>query len=350
MRILICHGYQLRGAGGNQYVQSLARSFCARGHQVLLMCQESDPRLDFVSSFVRETGGAVELAWEQETAFPGHCMVVQPDIAGLLPVYTLDACPGFLVKEFVELEAAELDRYVKMNRSSLERLVRQFVPDGIHVNHALVFPFVVRPIAGERGVPYFVSVHPREIESEAAGEARYLEYGARGLEGAAAIFAPGEDTRIRVLEVFGAAAAGLAERLEVLAPGVDTAVFRPAEEGFRRSVERMLEAVDERMAGVTVADFRGGSEARGAREPLNVEREIERINTLPRIGCRKPGWPSGCWSWPTERTRSSPTRPGCTRPGASSASSRPFRCCSRSAPPRGCWLSARVSFGACWSS
>ena len=40
MRILIFHGYLLRGTGSNVYNAELARALVAAGHDVDLVCQE----------------------------------------------------------------------------------------------------------------------------------------------------------------------------------------------------------------------------------------------------------------------------------------------------------------------
>jgi len=40
MRILIFHGYLLRGTGSNIYNASLARALASLGHEVHLVCQE----------------------------------------------------------------------------------------------------------------------------------------------------------------------------------------------------------------------------------------------------------------------------------------------------------------------
>ena len=42
MRILIFHGYLLRGTGSNIYNVSLARALAGLGHQVDLLCQDRE--------------------------------------------------------------------------------------------------------------------------------------------------------------------------------------------------------------------------------------------------------------------------------------------------------------------
>ena len=51
MRILIFHGYLLRGTGSNIYNASLCSAFVRAGHQVHLLCQDHDAgELDFVDA------------------------------------------------------------------------------------------------------------------------------------------------------------------------------------------------------------------------------------------------------------------------------------------------------------
>jgi glycosyltransferase involved in cell wall biosynthesis len=283
LRILICHGYLLRGTGSNQYVQSLARALCAQGHQLVVLCQEDDPGLDFVSIFLREEegGGAPRLIWEKETRYPGNCMVVKPDVGGLLPVYVIDSYPGFSVKEFTRLSEAELESYVSSNRRALGRLVEQFVPDVIHVNHAVMLPHIVRPIAAERDTPYFVSIHGSAIDFAVNKEERYRRYAADGLDGARGILVPSRHSQAQLNEIFSQLIGGLPQKITVVPPGVDTDLFRPADATLAESVELMLESVDRRTSGVAVGDF-GADEPDedGSRpeESRRIERDIIKIN------------------------------------------------------------------------
>lgn len=283
MRILICHGYLLRGTGSNQYVQSLSRSLCKQGHHVLIMCQESDPTLDFVSVFMREesSGSGARVVWQRQTDYEGTCMVYQPDIGGLLPVYVADSYQGFRVKEFVDLDDSELDWYVERNRHALERLVQQFAPDAMDANHAVMLPYIVRPVAEKAGVPYYVSIHGSAIEYTVKKDARYVAFGAEGLAGAHGIFVPSEHTARQVTEVFGDLVDGLEDKLINLPPGVDTDMFCLAEYPLADSIDMLCEAVASRTEGVTVGDFRGKrQEARSWGEGLDFTEDISWINAL----------------------------------------------------------------------
>jgi hypothetical protein len=58
MRILIFHGYLLRGTGSNVYNASLARALAGLGHEVHLLCQDR---------------AAHELDWVDDDPGPGRC-------------------------------------------------------------------------------------------------------------------------------------------------------------------------------------------------------------------------------------------------------------------------------------
>lgn len=288
MRILICHGYLLRGTGSNQYVQSLSRSLCKQGHNILVMCQESDPSLDFVTAYMREesSGSGAELIWQQETEYEGTCMVYQPDIGGLLPVYVEDSYPGFRVKEFVDLDEAELDWYIDRNRHAIERIVEQFAPAAIHTNHAVMLPFIARPVAEKAGVPYYISIHGSAIEYTVKRDERYVRYGAEGLEGARTVFVPSDHTAGQVMDVFGGIVEGLQDKLYTLPPGVDTDLFALADCDLKESVERLCEAVATRTRGVKVGNFRRGDDE--SEDLMDDESDIS--DAIAMINAVHPDW------------------------------------------------------------
>src|SRR4051794_31328774 len=90
MKILLFHGYMLRGTGSNIYNANLARALAAAGHEVHLLCQDRSVEIEGVR-------------------------IHNPDIGGLLPVYVKDPYEGFEVKAFAELDDGELSRYLDAN-------------------------------------------------------------------------------------------------------------------------------------------------------------------------------------------------------------------------------------------
>src|SRR3954454_6743264 len=97
MRVLVFHGYMLRGTGSNIYNLNLARALAKLGHEVHLLCQDKHTKIDGVE-------------------------IHNPDIHGLLPVYVKDPYEGFEVKTFPELTGEELDRYIEANVTAVREI------------------------------------------------------------------------------------------------------------------------------------------------------------------------------------------------------------------------------------
>src|SRR5687768_3586660 len=134
MRILLWHGYLLRGLGSNVHTANLARTWARQGHEVLVLCQERDPAglegFDAASDFSRGNR-AFELG-------DGRLRVLRPDIEGLLPVYVYDDYEGFTVKRFVDLTDVELSNYTALNVSALVAAEGRFEPDVVVVGHEVM--------------------------------------------------------------------------------------------------------------------------------------------------------------------------------------------------------------------
>src|SRR3954454_16671477 len=127
MRILIFHGYLLRGTGSNIYNASLCRSLRELGHEVHLLCQERRAReLDFVDAVGSFDGGRLELEVLRE---PVRSTAYLPDIGGVLPVYVADRYEHFQAVTFAELHDAGLERYLAGNVAAVEAVVERFRPD-----------------------------------------------------------------------------------------------------------------------------------------------------------------------------------------------------------------------------
>ena len=89
MRILLWHGYLMRGSGSNIYTANVARTWRKEGHDVLLMCQELHPELvDFVDEAgdMNEDNSRFELVPLQAPSLLGRCRLIRPSIGDVLPV------------------------------------------------------------------------------------------------------------------------------------------------------------------------------------------------------------------------------------------------------------------------
>src|SRR5918996_91093 len=120
MKVLIAHGYLLRGTGSNIYNANLARALARLGHEVHLLCQERN--------------------WDA----PEGVTVHNPDIGRVLPVYVADTYDGFDAKPYPDLTDAELDHYIEANVAA--------VRDAPTCDVALANHLVMNPVILARGL------------------------------------------------------------------------------------------------------------------------------------------------------------------------------------------------------
>ncbi len=204
MRVLIFHGYLLRGTGSNIYNVSLARALAALGHEVDLVCQERDP-------------GELDL--------PAGVTIHNPDIGRVLPVYVADEYDGFDAIPFSELDDGALDRYLQANVDAVREVVARNRPDVALANHLVMGPLILARALGD-AVPYAMKVHGSALEYTVRPEPeRFLPYAREGLAGAAAVLVGSRHTGESLWEVVGDP--GLPGRTRLGPPGVDVHEYRP---------------------------------------------------------------------------------------------------------------------------
>src|SRR6201986_1696754 len=137
MRVLIFHGYMLRGTGSNIYNVNLAPALARLGHEVHLLCQD------------------------REVKIPGVQMH-NPDIGGLLPVYVKDPYEGFEVKTFPELTEGGLAFYTEANVAAVREVAEEVGGIALALaNHEVMGPAI---LARANVAPYAVKVHGSALE------------------------------------------------------------------------------------------------------------------------------------------------------------------------------------------
>ncbi|HET8566057.1 MAG TPA: glycosyltransferase family 4 protein [Solirubrobacterales bacterium] len=199
MRVLVFHGYMLRGTGSNIYNVNLARALARLGHEVHLLCQDREVR-------------------------PEGVQVHNPDIGGLLPVYVKDPYEGFEVKTFPELSEAELDRYLEANVVA----VREVAAAAGGIDLALANHLVMGPaILARAGVaPFAVKIHGSALEYTVKPYPRFLAYAREGLEAASGVLV-GSGHTAESLWTALPDLPRLPEKTRLGPPGVDVEEFRP---------------------------------------------------------------------------------------------------------------------------
>jgi glycosyltransferase involved in cell wall biosynthesis len=199
MKVLIAHGYLLRGTGSNIYNASLARALARLGHEVHLLCQERH--------------------WDA----PEGVTVHNPDIGRILPVYVADTYDGFEAKPYPELTDAELDNYLEANVAAVRAAPRC---DVALANHLVMNPAILaRGLGGD--TPFAVKVHGSALEyTVRPNRERFLPYALEGVRAASSVLVGSRHTAESLWEVLEDEAS-LPERTGLGPPGVDVHAFRP---------------------------------------------------------------------------------------------------------------------------
>jgi glycosyltransferase involved in cell wall biosynthesis len=203
MRVLLFHGYMLRGTGSNIYNANLARALAGLGHEVHLLCQDRETQIEGVQ-------------------------IHNPDIHGLLPVYVKDPYEGFKVKAFPELTEAELDRYIEANVAA----VREVADATGGFDAALAGHLVMGPaILARAGIgPFAAKIHGSALEYTVKPHPRFLPYAREGMEAAAGVLVGSRHTAESLWATLPDVE-GLREKTRLGPPGVDTDEFSPSRSG-----------------------------------------------------------------------------------------------------------------------
>src|SRR5215207_1638795 len=162
MRVLIFHGYLLRGTGSNVYNASVATALARMGHEVHLLCQDRRAgELPWVDRVGTWDGGDLRVQPAGGDSGPGTVTVYRPDIGGLLPVYVADEYEGFRVKAFPELSEEELDAYLDANVAAVRDVAGSL--DGVDAalaNHLVMGPAIL----ARAGLRFAVKIHGSALE------------------------------------------------------------------------------------------------------------------------------------------------------------------------------------------
>jgi len=210
VRVLIFHGYLLRGTGSNIYNANLVRTLAELGHEVHLLCQDRD--------------------YEPPEGVTVHI----PDIGRVLPVYVADEYEGFDAKPFPALTDAELEHYIEAN---VEAVRAASTPDVALANHLVMGP-VILARALEGAAPYAVKIHGSALEyTVRPNPERFLPYALEGIRGANGVLVGSQHTAESLFEVLEDEPS-LRERTRLGPPGVDVRSFRRREPDLERIASR----------------------------------------------------------------------------------------------------------------
>jgi glycosyltransferase involved in cell wall biosynthesis len=204
MRVLLFHGYMLRGTGSNIYNASLAPALARLGHEVHLLCQDREVEIEGVE-------------------------IHNPEIGGLLPVYVKDPYPGFEVKAFEELTDAELDRYLDANVRAVREIAGRVGGfDAALANHLVMGPAIL----ARSGIGSFAAkIHGSALEYTVKPHiGRFGPYAREGMEAASGVLVGSRHTAESLWAALPEVK-DLESKTRLGPPGVDTEAFAPRGSG-----------------------------------------------------------------------------------------------------------------------
>jgi glycosyltransferase involved in cell wall biosynthesis len=247
VRVLIFHGYLLRGTGSNVYNSKLAEALRGAGHEVHMLCQDREPRdLPWVDAVGTWRDGALEVEVVRE---PVLATVYRPPIGTLLPVYVADRYEGFEAKPLPDCTDEEIEEYIERNVAAVREVAELVEPDAALANHLVMGPVIL----ARAGVPCAVKVHGSALEYVVKPHPeRFLGFAREGLDNARTVLVGSRHT---AESLWAAVGDDLRPRTRLGPPGVDIEQFVPRAPD---DASAALHALAERLAAEAPAEAGAG--------------------------------------------------------------------------------------------
>ena len=244
MKILIFHGYLLRGTGSNIYNANLAQALAGMGHDVHLLCQDRDAgQLEWVDRVGTWDDGSLSVEELRSNREEGSVSVYLPPIGRVLPVYVEDPYEGFEARAFPRLTEEEVEHYITVNVEAVHD-VRDLIggEDAALANHLIMGP-VVFARADVR--PYAVKNHGSDLEYIVKPYPRFVPFAMEGLEPAASVLVGSYHTAASLWEAIPDL--DLEPKTGMGPPGVNTSEFAAVPDD--RKTPSLLELADRIASG-----------------------------------------------------------------------------------------------------
>jgi glycosyltransferase involved in cell wall biosynthesis len=275
LRILIFHGYLLRGTGSNVYNALLATALARAGHDVHLFTQERRPEdVDAVGAAGDWDGGGVLRV--RPIRDGRRVTTYRPDLGGVLPVYVADRYEGMRARTFAELGDDAIADYVARNVDAVREVAELVVPDVALANHLVMGPLILARALDE-SVPYAVKVHGSALEYAVKPQPeRFLPAAREGIARARTILVGSRHTAESLWAAMDDP--DLPGRTRLGPPGVDVEAFRPRPPAEAAAALRALAAgLAEEALAAPPADPDAPGDA-FSRDPGEAARALARLD------------------------------------------------------------------------
>jgi glycosyltransferase involved in cell wall biosynthesis len=273
VRVLVFHGYLLRGSGSNIYNADMVAALVRLGHEVDLVCQERHAaEFEFVGAVADWDSGELVVRRVRDAG----STVYRPDIGGLLPVYVADRYEGIEARPFPELTDAELDTYMQANVRAVQEVVARSRPDVALANHLVMGPAILAWALA--GTPYAVKIHGSALEYVVKPYPRFLPYAREGVARATAVLVGSQHVAERLWSALEDPS--LPARTRLGPPGVDSHRFRPRE---RTDAVARLRALAERLES-SPRETGGAEDSTFARDTASTAAALAKLAESARSG------------------------------------------------------------------
>jgi hypothetical protein len=128
MTFLIVHGYFLQGASSNLFVYHTCKSLVKLGHDVILVCQETDYwSFDIISEVLNfeEEDKSFRTVFKKESSFAGTCSLYRSNVGDILPVFLYEPQSTYNAKEMSFMSEKDLETYIHKNASAIDVVLSQ---------------------------------------------------------------------------------------------------------------------------------------------------------------------------------------------------------------------------------
>lgn len=271
MRVLLVHGYLLRGTGSNVYNAELAQALARQGHEVHLFCQDREAaKLTWVDAVADWDTGSLRLRRLRDREAGGSITVYRPDIAGLLPVYVFDRYEGFEVKTYPDLTDDELARYIEANVGAVREVAERAGGfDAALANHLVMSPVIL----ARAGLRFAIKVHGSDLSYTVRPHPeRFVPYAIEGVEAATTVLAGSMHTANDLWQTVQLP--GLREKTRLGPPGLDPDEFRPREREEATADLRQLALELGRQAASSAAGEGAGAAGAFGRDAARAQEAV----------------------------------------------------------------------------
>lgn len=232
MNICLVHGYFLKGTGSNNYLKYLAKTFCALGHNLTIVCQEYQPEeFDFITEYFEfnHDNNKYNLLHTKKSPYPGSCRLFRPHLNGQILVYvpqTIDQYQSTIA--FQNTAPTEIKQYIQQNTLALRKVLQDFPPDFIQANHLIMQPCIVARARPDHSLPFVITLHGSAFNFSVKANPNLIPYAKEGLKRARTVISLSPHGAKELSKFLAAVSPDLIPNFTIIPPGIDPQLFRPA--------------------------------------------------------------------------------------------------------------------------